>query len=253
MSDELPTVQKQRETEEQEPVAFAISVAAGPDRGARFVVEPTAPGRMLIGTSPACELRLTDREVSRRHAAVETNGGQLLLEDLGSSNGTFVAGLQVLEVLLSGGETVRLGQSELRVERLREQGRPAAPASFAFGRLIGESVAMRRLYPLCERLAQSDVPVLIEGETGTGKELLAEALHEKSARSADPFVVFDCSAITPSLVESHLFGHEARRVHRRDGRAQRVFELANGGVVHRRDWRSRHFTPGAPATRDRTR
>lgn len=230
MSDELPTVQRPRGPRAAETCAFAIRVTQGPDTGQRFVVEPTAPGRLLVGTSPACEIRLTDREVSRRHAALEPVPGGLLLEDLSSSNGTSISGLRILEVVLSGGESVRVGQSELQVERLASPAR-SAPERSAFGRLMGESAAMRRIYPLCERLAKSDVPVLIEGETGTGKELLAETLHEESARSSGPFVVFDCSAVTPNLVESQLFGHErgafTGATHTRKG----VFELAHGGTL----------------------
>jgi DNA-binding NtrC family response regulator len=230
--DELPTVQKPKSSALEPPPPFAISVVNGPDRGARFVLEPERPGRVLIGTSPACELRLTDREVSRRHIALESDGPELRLEDLDSSNGTFIGPLRVMEAILGGGETVRLGQTELRIDRLAKTGASAEPPrASSFGRVIGSSLAMRRIYPLCERLAQSDVPVLIEGETGTGKELLAEALHEASARKSAPFVVFDCSAVTPSLVESQLFGHERGAFTGATGSRKGVFELADGGTL----------------------
>jgi transcriptional regulator with GAF, ATPase, and Fis domain len=232
MSDELPTVQKPRTAKAQAAPSFAISVTKGPDRGLRVVIEPERPGRVLCGTSPACEIRLTDREVSRRHAAFEANGETVRVEDLDSTNGTFVGALRIFEVLLAGGETLRMGQSELRVERL-ESTRPVTepPPAVSFGPVIGASLAMRRLYPLCARLARSEVPILIEGETGTGKELLAEALHEASARKDGPFVVFDCSAVTPSLVESQLFGHERGAFTGATGARKGVFELADGGTL----------------------
>src|SRR5205807_6923893 len=95
----------------------------------------------------------------------------------------------------------------IRITRPAEAG-VTVPNAISFGRVIGASPEMRRLYPLCERLAASDVPLIIEGETGTGKELLAESLHEKSQRANGPFVVFDCTAVPPNLLEATLFGHE---------------------------------------------
>ena len=100
-----------------------------------------------------------------------------------------------------------------------------------FGRTLGASPAMRRLYPFCRRLARSSVPLLIEGETGTGKEQLAESLHIEGPRCGGPFVVFDCTAVAPNLIESELFGHMrgaftgATRTH------QGVFERAHGGTL----------------------
>jgi transcriptional regulator with GAF, ATPase, and Fis domain len=107
----------------------------------------------------------------------------------------------------------------------------AESAPFGFGRLVGESPEMRRLYPLCRRLASSAVPVVIEGETGTGKEVLAQALHDTGARSAAPFVVFDCAAAPPSLLESALFGHERGAFTGAVSQRQGVFEQANGGTL----------------------
>ena len=90
---------------------------------------------------------------------------------------------------------------------------------------------MRRLYPLLERLAISDVPVVIEGETGTGKELVAEALHECGPRAAGPFVVFDCTAVAPTLIESELFGHQRGAFTGAVGDRKGVFEQAHGGTL----------------------
>ena len=90
---------------------------------------------------------------------------------------------------------------------------------------------MRRLYPLCERLAASDVPVVIEGETGTGKEVLAEAIHETGPRARGPFVVFDCTAVPPNLVEAELFGHERGAFTGAVAARKGVFEQAHGGTL----------------------
>jgi DNA-binding NtrC family response regulator len=97
--------------------------------------------------------------------------------------------------------------------------------------MVGASAAMRRLYPLCERLAVSSVPVIIEGETGTGKEVLAESLHLRGSLSQGPFVVFDCTAVPPNLVESELFGHERGAFTGAVGSRKGVFEQADGGTL----------------------
>src|SRR5262249_18069079 len=93
------------------------------------------------------------------------------------------------------------------------------------------SVEMRRLYPLCDRVAQSDIPVVIEGETGTGKEVLAESIHAASARANGPFMVFDCTAVPPSLVESELFGHERGAFTGAVAQRRGIFEQAHGGTL----------------------
>jgi DNA-binding NtrC family response regulator len=100
-----------------------------------------------------------------------------------------------------------------------------------FGAVVGRSHAMQRLYPLCERLAQSDVPLVIEGETGTGKEVLAEALHRASARRDGPFVVFDCTTVAPTLLESELFGHEKGAFTGATTARKGLFEQAEGGTL----------------------
>jgi transcriptional regulator with GAF, ATPase, and Fis domain len=104
------------------------------------------------------------------------------------------------------------------------------PSAVRFGRLLGASVAMRRIYPLCEKLAASRVPVLIEGETGTGKELVAESIYEKSG-GVGPFVVFDCTTVSPTLVEAELFGHERGAFTGADSTRRGIFEEANGGTL----------------------
>ena len=212
--------------------AFVVGVESGPDAGASLLVDGSAPSKLLVGQSPVCALRLSDREVSRRHLALEiAPSGALRVNDLGSTNGTFVGELAVGEAFLRGGEQVRIGATTLRVGRAASQ--PAAPISLAarFGRVLGASREMRRLYPICERLAEVNVPVLIEGETGTGKEVLAESIHELGPRAAGPFVIFDCTAVAPSLIESELFGHEKGAFTGAITSRAGVFEEANGGTI----------------------
>jgi transcriptional regulator with GAF, ATPase, and Fis domain len=209
---------------------FSVTVVDGPDRGRAVTLGGDSPARTDVGKSAACRLQLSDPKVSRRHAAFDVVGDALRVVDLGSTNGTLVGELRVGDALLRGGEAVRVGDTTLKVER----GAPvtvAASAASKFGRTLGVSPQMRRLYPLCERLAASDVPVLILGETGTGKEVLAESLHERSARAGRPFVVFDCTAVPPELMEAALFGHERGAFTGAVGSQKGLFELADGGTL----------------------
>jgi DNA-binding NtrC family response regulator len=211
--------------------AFQLLVIEGPDAGKSFRADGAAPSPLLVGQSPACEIRLSDGRVSRRHASIELAGRRLRITDLGSTNGTFVDGVSILDGHLSGGEVVRVGGTALRVEPVSDAASAPLPTAMRFGRTIGASAEMRRLYPLCERLAASSVPVIIEGETGTGKEVLAESLHEEGSRSAGPFVVFDCTAVAPNLVESALFGHERGSFTGATAAHRGVFEQAHGGTL----------------------
>jgi transcriptional regulator with GAF, ATPase, and Fis domain len=210
---------------------YRVTVLTGPDTGRAFEIDGGQPLRVLMGTGPACTFQLTDRQVSRRHAAFEAGAASLRCTDLGSTNGIFVNGLRVFDACLRGGETLQLGETTARVDLVR--GDVVIPLSeeFRFGRLIGSSPAMRRLYPLLEKLATADVPLIIEGETGTGKELLAESLHEQGARASKPFVVFDCTAVSPTLVESALFGHEKGAFTGAAAARRGVFEQADGGTL----------------------
>jgi DNA-binding NtrC family response regulator len=163
--------------------------------------------------------------------ALELSADGLLVRDLGSKNGTRVDGVRVAEAVLDGGERIEIGSTALRVEASGAAANPELSSASEFGRVVGVSVAMPRLYPLFARLAASTIPVIIEGETGTGKEALAEALHEASNRANRPFVVFDCTAVTSNLVESELFGHERGAFTGAISSRPGVFEQADGGTL----------------------
>lgn len=215
----------------QDEAVFVVVVVEGPDKGRSLTLDAALPTPVLIGVGPACELRLSDRHVSRRHATLEVVGERLRLSDLDSTNGTSVNGFAAVEGYLRGGELVRLGETTLAVERRSRTPAIPLPAASRFGRMIGASTEMRRLYPLCARLAAATVPLIIEGETGTGKEVLAESLHEMGPRSSGPFVVFDCTAVAPNLVESELFGHERGAFTGSIATHKGVFEQAHGGTL----------------------
>jgi DNA-binding NtrC family response regulator len=215
-----------------EPASYRVTVVAGPDRGASLEVTAALPAPALVGQSAACALRLTDPEVSRRHLSLASTPTGLELIDLRSTNGTWVQGVRVREALLAGGERITLGQTMLEVAAAPVHAAPAPPpAATGFGRVVGQSPEMRRLYPLLSRIAASAVPVVIEGETGTGKELVAEALHEMGPRADGPFIVFDCTTVAPNLLESALFGHERGSFTGAVQQKKGVFELAHGGTL----------------------
>jgi DNA-binding NtrC family response regulator len=203
-------------------------VTDGPDRGAERVCDGA---ELAVGTARANHLVLTDPAVSRHHFVLAVTPLGVHLRDLGSTNGTFLAGHRLEAAYVKSGSVIVVGVSTLRFDSLEEEIREPLSAEDRVGAAIGSSVAMRRLFAVLPRLAASDVTILIEGETGTGKGLIAEALHEASGRAAGPFVVVDLGAIAPSLIESELFGHEKGAFTNADTRRIGAFESAQGGTL----------------------
>jgi two-component system response regulator HydG len=210
--------------------SFDVRVTAGPDVGKTFTIDSNRDGRILVGQSPACGVRLSDPTVSRRHAALELTQGALRVADIGSTNGTWVNGLRVYDVVLQGGETLQVGNTVLSVACGGNVDEPALEQT-QFGTFLGGSDEIRRLYPAMNRIAASNIPVVVEGETGTGKEVLAEALHDLGPRSSGPFVVFDCTTIAPNLMEAALFGHERGAFTGAHVAAEGLFEQADKGTL----------------------
>jgi DNA-binding NtrC family response regulator len=216
---------------------FRVTVVEGPDRGASIVVHEQA---VLVGQSPVCALRLTDPAVSRRHASLDALGGALVVRDLGSTNGTFLDGVEVVEARARPDAVLRIGSTALAIAAATAAETAAShppgsarpqPLPTTFGDVLGKSRAMLRVFPVLTRLAASRIPVLLEGETGTGKEVVARALHEHGARAKGPLIVFDCSAIAPNLVEAELFGHERGAFTGAAAQRKGVFEQAHGGTL----------------------
>ncbi|MBS2017605.1 MAG: sigma 54-dependent Fis family transcriptional regulator [Deltaproteobacteria bacterium] len=199
---------------------FVLRVVNGPDTGQSLLLDWSKQPSYLVGQGPLCDLRLGDRRVSRRHASIAPEGAMLRINDLRSSNGTRVGGVRVLEALLSGGELVEMGDTQLRVARAPVAATLLPSARQGFGRVVGASFEMQRVFDIAEKLASSMLPVIIEGETGTGKELLAEAIHDAGPRAVGPFVAIDCGG-DPLAIEAQLFGRE------REG----AIERAHGGTL----------------------
>jgi len=213
------------------PEPFRLSVVEGADAGKAFALDGSQPSRVLVGTAAACTVRLSDRTVSRRHVALDIVGRRVRITDLGSTNGTKVNGIAVAEAFLEGGELIATGSTSFRLDREDTGSRVQISNRTHFGQVIGASTEMRRLYPLCERLAQSDLPILIEGESGTGKELLAESLHQQGPRVAGPFVALDCTLVPSNLLEVELFGYDVGAFPGATVPRRGVFEQAEGGTL----------------------
>jgi two-component system, NtrC family, response regulator HydG len=208
-----------------------VTVLSGTEKGQHIEFDSATPVRALIGTSEACALRLTDRMVSRRHLALDIDGTRIRVVDLGSKNGTRLGGIPIEAAFVEQEGVVGLGDTTLAIAwDHSRRARPISDAT-AFGNMLGASLAMRRLYPLCERLAAANIPVVIEGKTGTGKEALAEALHTEGPRAERPFLVFDCTAVPENLIESELFGHARGAFTGANAAHKGLFEESSGGTL----------------------
>ena len=208
---------------------FALRVIDGLDKGKEHICNSAA--EVSVGTAASNELVLTDPTVSRYHFVLHVGPQGVELRDLGSTNGTTLGNFRVGSAFLKAGAVITVGMTRMRYDELAEQlDEPLSDDTF-FGRALGRSVAMRRLFSVLPRIAATDSTVLIEGETGTGKGVLAEAIHTASPRAQKPFVVVDCGSIPPSLIESELFGHEKGAFTGATRARAGIFESAAGGTV----------------------
>jgi len=208
--------------------SVVLAVIDGPSRGARATVGSEIA---RVGTADGNDLVLTDRTVSRFHCEIFVRGDTIVIRDCGSTNGTLIDGVRVREAEIPPGTLVRIGESALRVELGDEPAFIEVSSRTSFGELVGASVEMRRVYAILERIAGGAAAVLVQGETGTGKDVVARALHAASPRAAGPFVAVDCGAIPEHLVESELFGHVRGAFTGAAADRVGVFEEADGGTL----------------------
>ena len=208
--------------------SVALAVIDGPSRGARATV-----GNEIarVGTADGNDLVLVDRTVSRFHCELFVRGNTIVIRDCGSTNGTLIDGVRVREAEIPPGTLVRIGESAFRVDLGDEPAFIEVSSRTSFGELVGGSVEMRRVYAILEQIAHGDATVLVQGETGTGKDVVARSLHAASPRAAKPFVAVDCGAIPEHLVESELFGHVRGAFTGATADRKGVFEEADGGTL----------------------
>jgi DNA-binding NtrC family response regulator len=215
--------------ERKGPVRVKLVFLSGPDAGKSHVLDA---GRYVLGTSSSCDYVLKDRAVSRQHLTLEVRENGVLARDMGSRNGSFCEGMRFTELEVRPGAVLKLGTSELKIVPEDSRERVIPPSSkTSFGSLVGASRRMREVFTILERLASGDADVLIQGETGTGKEGCAEGIHASSKRSQGPFVIVDLAGIAPTLIESELFGHVKGAFTGAQSDRAGVFERAQGGTV----------------------
>ncbi|KFA91242.1 sigma 54-interacting transcriptional regulator [Archangium violaceum] len=206
-----------------------IQVSAGPDEGKSLVSDKE---RLRCGAHPTNDLVLAeDRTASRHHFEIINTERGWLLVDLNSTNGTFLDGRRIERAYLSAGAQIRAGSSTLTFAPIDEEVTVEPDREGELCGLVGQSVKMRQVFALIKKIAPMDVSVIIGGETGTGKELVAQAIHELSGRKKGPMVVLDCGAIPPNLIESELFGHEKGSFTGAMAARPGAFERAHGGTI----------------------
>jgi DNA-binding NtrC family response regulator len=204
-----------------------LTVANG--TGARREIE-VGPEAVVVGRNEACDLVLDDRKVSAVHMELVATERGVRVRDLGSRNGTFIGDTRVGEVYLTKAASVTLGDSVVElVPSVTSE--VEVPDVGGFGPLVGRSAGMRSVFERLKKAAPTDLTVLVTGETGTGKELVAQAIHEASARAHKPFVVVDCGAIPATLAESALFGHERGSFTGAVDKRISPFVEADGGTI----------------------
>jgi len=208
--------------------AVRLVVVAGPDKGRTL---QNVQGTAKIGKAQGNHLVLTDPTVSRLQCEIQVRPDRVRIVDAGSTNGTMVNGVLVRDADLFAGAVVHMGATQLRIELSDDVTYLPLSDRDRFGDLIGGSTEMRRVYAVLERVAPTDATVLIQGETGTGKELVARAIHQASARSKGPFVAFDCGSVAPNLIESEVFGHVRGAFSGAVADRPGVFEEAHGGTL----------------------
>ncbi len=205
-----------------------LTVVRGADKGRKVVVHAVG---CSLGSDPGCDLALADEAVSSRHAEIELGERGALLVDQGSTNGSWLGDRRVERAFLAPKDEIRVGRTVIRVALLTPE-EVAVGEGGRWGELIGASLPMRELFAQLDRIAASDSPVMLEGESGTGKDVAARALHARSRRAEAAFVVFDCAAANPELLEATLFGWRRGAFSGAHDDRAGLFEEADGGALY---------------------
>jgi DNA-binding NtrC family response regulator len=205
-----------------------LRVVKGPDKGMEKLVPPHG---LVVGTAPECNFVLSDSAISQTHFSVMPGETGFHLQDLGSRNGTWMRGIRFKDAYIRRRENIEIGYTTLRLLLMDGHEEYPLSSSTSFGGMIGRSVAMRQVFAMLERASASDATLLLEGESGTGKDLAAETVHSLSPRKEGPFVVVDCGSMQANLVESQLFGHRKGAFTGAVSDRPGAFEAADGGTV----------------------
>ncbi len=192
---------------------------------------PFEKGEVHVGAMRDNDIVLNDETVSRRHCKIMQEASGYVLVDLASTNGTFVNNVRIREAFLTPGCTISVGKTELKFQAHESRFEIVPSAKNKCGDIVGGNAKMREIYSIIEKIAPSSTTVVIEGETGTGKEVVAQSIHKLSSRAKGPLIVLDCGAVPPNLIESELFGHEKGSFTGAVMTRQGLFEMADGGTL----------------------
>ncbi|MEM9491364.1 MAG: sigma 54-interacting transcriptional regulator [Myxococcota bacterium] len=184
-----------------------------------------------IGAMDDNDIVIADDTVSRHHCRIVQEDTGYVLIDARSTNGTFINGVRIREAFLHPGCTIAVGQTQIRFNARDEEVEILPSANDQCGFLIGGNARMREIYAIIEKIAPTATTVIIEGETGTGKEVVAQTIHSLSPRKDKDLIVFDCGAVPPNLIESELFGHEKGSFTGAVMTRQGLFEMSDGGTL----------------------
>jgi DNA-binding NtrC family response regulator len=205
-----------------------VAVERGADAG--LAISSEGGEAQTVGSAPDCDLAVRDPAVSRYHLEVRHSPAGLVVADLGSTNGTWVGDVRIERATVPPGTRLRIGDTILVVDDGGARGAGDDDVAEIPG-VVAASSAMRAVVARLRKLARVTTSVLLEGETGTGKEVVARALHELGPRRAGPFEVVDCGSLPPSLIAAQLFGYERGAFTGADQRRPGAFERADGGTV----------------------
>ena len=211
------------------PLAAVLTFEGVNATPSRFVLET---GTCVVGSGGASDVVLDDPAVSRAHVELSLAPEGIAIADLGSRNGTFYLGQRVAKITLTPGSRFQVGRATVCVDTdTASLDVPSGRQREEYGGLVGRSPAMLRLFTILERLEGSLVPVLVEGESGVGKELVAAAVHAHSAVASGPFVILNCGAFSRELLASELFGHKKGAFTGANESRRGALEMAEGGTL----------------------
>jgi DNA-binding NtrC family response regulator len=208
---------------------FRLAVVGGPDAG---LIQVLDEGTTMVGTHADNTIVLSDATVSRYHLEIRVRRDGVEVRDLETTNGTRHGGAKLGSVVLTGASRLRLGKhTEVDIEPVDALIALDDWHGDRFGDVLGATPIMKRLFAVLARVAPTEATVLLEGETGTGKEAMAEAIHRASARRNGPFIVVDCGVIPHELIASELFGHARGAYTGATNDKKGLIESANGGTL----------------------
>jgi len=191
---------------------------------------PITKNTFTIGKDQNNDIVLFDEYASNYHCKIEFRDATFYIKDLNSTNGTYLNKHKIMEAALPDGALIEIGKSKFNFQVQQTSETIEANENYFYG-MVSDHPSMKEIFALIRTLNSTSTPVLIQGETGTGKELIARSIHENSPRKSQRFISVNCGAIAKELIESELFGHEKGSFTGAAFQREGLFELASGGTL----------------------